>query len=84
MTIPGLTPASARQAIAKIRWTVPPILPTGHIWHSDYHLSGPVKDVLHGHHSAHNNELKQSFSAVLRSQGREFYNTAIWCLTQHW
>jgi hypothetical protein len=43
-------------------WTLPPnpdhspdLAPSG------YHLFGPVKDALRGHHFANDNELKQSF-----------------------
>lgn len=39
----------------------------------DYHLFGPVKDILSGRHSA-DKELKESFRDVLRRRGKQFYN----------
>jgi hypothetical protein len=39
---------------------------------------------LRGNHSADDNELKQSFSDVLRSQGKKFYNIGTQKLTKHW
>jgi hypothetical protein len=51
---------------------------------SNYHQFGPVKDALFGCHFANDNELKQTFCEVLRSQGRDFYSSDIQCLTQHW
>jgi hypothetical protein len=71
----GLTPACAHEVIAKTGWTVAP-----HPAHSsglapsNYHLFGPVKDPLRGRHYADDNELKQSFRDVIRSQDREFYS----------
>jgi hypothetical protein len=44
---------------------------------SDYHLFGPVKNVLRGHHFSDDGELKQSFCDVLQSQGRELYNIGV-------
>jgi hypothetical protein len=44
---------------------------------SDCGLFGPVRDALRGRHFADGNELKQSFRDVLRSRGREFYNTGV-------
>jgi hypothetical protein len=54
------------ETITKMGWTVLP-----HPAHnpdlapSNYHLFGSVKDTLHGHHFADDNELKQSFCDVL-------------------
>jgi hypothetical protein len=50
----------------------------------DYDLFDPIKDALHGYHVTDNTELKQSFCGVLQSQGREFYNSGVQCVTQHW
>jgi hypothetical protein len=47
-------------------------------------LFGPIKDALHGRHFADDSELKQNLHDVLQSQGPEFYNTGIQCLTQRW
>jgi histone-lysine N-methyltransferase SETMAR len=74
-----------REAIAKMGWTVLP-----HPAHSpdlapsNYHLFGPVKNVLCKRHFADDNELKRSFHDVFRSQGREFHNTGKKYLTQCW
>jgi hypothetical protein len=43
---------------------------------SDCHLFGPVQDELRGCHFADDKKLKQIFSDVFRSRGREFYNSA--------
>jgi hypothetical protein len=51
---------------------------------TDYHLFGPVKDVLLGRHSANVDEMKQSFRDVLRSRGREFYNNDIQAHNHRW
>jgi hypothetical protein len=48
---------------------------------SDYHLFGPVKDELLGRQIADASELKQHFRVVLRSRGRECYNSGIQRLT---
>jgi histone-lysine N-methyltransferase SETMAR len=50
---------------------------------SNCHVFGPVKDGLHGRHFVYD-EYKQTFRFVLRSRGREFYNTGIQHLTQRW
>jgi hypothetical protein len=77
------TSLRTREAIAKMWWTVLP-----HPAHSpdlapsDCHLFGLVKNALHGHHFAHNNELKRSFRDALRSWSRMFYNTGTQRLTQ--
>jgi hypothetical protein len=73
------------EAIAKMRWTVP-LYPacSPDLAPSDCHLFDPIKDALHGRHFADENELKQSFCDVLQSQGREFYNTGLQHLIQHW
>jgi hypothetical protein len=76
---------SLREAITKMGWTVPP-----HPAHSpdlapsDYRLFGPVRDALRGRHFADDNELKQSFRDVLRSQDRESESKGIQRLTQCW
>jgi histone-lysine N-methyltransferase SETMAR len=73
------------EVVTKIEWTVCP-----HPAHSpdlapsDYHLFGPVKDAVCGFHFSDDNKLKQSFCDVLRSGGREFYNTGTQCLTRCW
>jgi hypothetical protein len=51
---------------------------------SEYRLFGRVKDALRGRHFADDNELKQSFRGLLRSQGREFYSNGVQRLTQRW
>jgi hypothetical protein len=79
------TALQTREAMAKVGCTVLP-----HSAHSpdpppsDHHMFGPVSDALRGHHFADDNELKQSFRDVLLSRGREFHNTGIQRLTQHW
>jgi hypothetical protein len=83
--MPGLTSTCAHESIIKMGLTVLP-----HCAHSpdlapsDYYLTGPVKDALSGHHFADDNKLTQSFHDVVRSQGREFFNTDTQCLTQCW
>jgi hypothetical protein len=73
------------EAIAKMGWTVlphpahsPDLTPAG------YHLFGPVKNAVRGCHIADGNKLNQSFLDVLRSRGRELYNTGTQRLTQRW
>jgi hypothetical protein len=44
----------------------------------------PVRDALRGSHFADDDELKQRFRDVVRSQGREFYSTGTQRLTQRW
>jgi hypothetical protein len=48
------------------------------------HLFGPVKDAICERYFAENNEMKQSFSDVVCSGGRIFYNTGISFHTQRW
>jgi hypothetical protein len=65
-------------------WTVSHSAHSPDLASSIYHLFGPVKDTLHGFHFADDSTLKQSFCDALQSQGREFFNIAMWHLTQCW
>jgi hypothetical protein len=51
---------------------------------SVYNPSAPLQDAQRGRHFADNSELKLKFRDVLRSRGRDFYNTGIQGLTQRW
>jgi histone-lysine N-methyltransferase SETMAR len=79
------TSLCTREAIAKMGRTVLP-----HPAHSpdlapsDYHLFGPLKDAPRGRHFPDVNEIKGSFSDVLRSRGIKFCTTGIQRLTQRW
>jgi histone-lysine N-methyltransferase SETMAR len=79
------TSLSTREAIAKMGW--PLLSQPAHSKDpapSHYHLFGLVKDALRGRHFADDNELKQSFRDVLRSRGREFYNSGVHRRSQRW
>jgi hypothetical protein len=50
-------------------WTVPHHAHSPDLAPSNYHLFGPIKKALSGHHFADDSELKQSFCDVFGMEG---------------
>jgi hypothetical protein len=62
-----------------------PIHPTVGIWPpSDYHLFGPLKDHLRGHHYETDEAVQEAVQSRLRGPGTDFYRRGIFKILQRW
>jgi hypothetical protein len=51
---------------------------------SAYHLVGPLKDHLRGHHYETDEAVQEAVRSWLRGAGTDFYSRGIFKILQHW
>jgi histone-lysine N-methyltransferase SETMAR len=51
---------------------------------SDYHLFGPLKDHLRGHHDETDEAVQEAVQSWFRVSGTEFYGRGIFKILQRW
>jgi histone-lysine N-methyltransferase SETMAR len=78
------TSLRTREHITKMGWTVLPHPPySPYLAPSDFHLSGSLKDALHGTHFEDDNSVIEAVRKWLRRQDKSWYRQGMHALVPH-
>jgi transposase len=67
----------------RLETALPPTLQSG-LTPSDYHLFGPLKDDLRGHHYETDEAVQEAVRSWMRGSGTDFYRRGIFKILQRW
>ena len=79
------TSARTRETIASFGWSTLPHPPYSlDLAPSDFHLCGPMKEAMRGHHFDNDEEVKNNVKRWLKDQPVQFYQVGLHALTKRW